>query len=208
MRETKFVCGACGQVSKKGVISRHHASWVPHESCGYETFFGNFVPGAKLSDPKPKMIRPIGMTEESGMPFDEFQANLAKGRVSVPFGSTSSHGSGLPSEDDLDADAEEKEITAATSKSPEADDIADAHKKIDETVTLGGKSTPDQEADAGDSDGDAPDPDAKRQEAIEYVMHREHVSKRQAKKLVAAQGVEKILADKAKSVAEKAQASA
>lgn len=108
MREMKFVCGACGEFSKKAYVSRHVASYVAHEECGYETFFPNFVAhkdprGKAIFDPVGTLVRPIG-EKGDGMPVSEFKEYLKAGRVKVPFERKK------PSASDLDLVMEERKI--------------------------------------------------------------------------------------------------
>lgn len=60
----KFICGNCKEVIRQGNFSKHYASWVPHDKCGYETYFPEHLPGRDKGEPKPAKVRPIGSNDE------------------------------------------------------------------------------------------------------------------------------------------------
>jgi hypothetical protein len=61
----KFICGNCKEVIKQGNFQKHYASWMPHEKCGYETYFPEHLPGRDKGEPRPVKTRPIGEEKET-----------------------------------------------------------------------------------------------------------------------------------------------
>lgn len=90
----KFVCGNCKELIRSVVSSRNIRSWQPHEKCGYETEFDNFVPGMQKGEPVALRTRKIEKKPE------QKQVKQSDGK---------------PTAADLDKDAKEKEVVTATS---------------------------------------------------------------------------------------------
>lgn len=206
MREMKFVCGACGEFSKKAFVSRHTASYVPHEACGYETFFPNFVQhkdarGKSIFDPVGTLVRPTG--EVDAMPVAEFKEYLAAGRVKVPFQRKAQ--SNKPSGDDLDRVMEERTLVVterlySLALTPESAKQVIAHfgvEKLFETADL--EALVEELDDASDAvkrveefDLGGPPSIETVENAIEILIAK-GMTKKQARKSVAQHGADAII---------------
>lgn len=88
----KFICGNCKELIREVISSRNTRSWQTHEKCGHETEFDNYVTGMTKGEPVALRSRKVEKKQAPGKSVD-----------------------GKPSGADLDKDAKEKEVVAATS---------------------------------------------------------------------------------------------
>jgi hypothetical protein len=110
----KFVCGNCEGTIREGNYSKHHASFVPHEECGFETFFATHVPTKQNPDPTPGEVRKI----QVGLPSDaDLDAVAEEDRIKAE---TENESGDANAEVDARGEAEEVEVEGQSKKSRKA----------------------------------------------------------------------------------------
>ena len=77
----KFVCGHCTGIIREVSKEKHLAAFVPHDVCGYETFFPTFIRTPKQPDPTPGEVRRFSIVSNAaaGATQDQFVRMLGKG---------------------------------------------------------------------------------------------------------------------------------
>lgn len=68
----RFICGHCGElICDRKNCDKHFASFVPHEACGYETFFPTHIYMPSNPDPKPGEARRLPSSVDLDTVADE-----------------------------------------------------------------------------------------------------------------------------------------